>query len=207
MTPVRTRLFIPESVLVLMATALIACGARAEQTPEPESPSARTELGLYVTARQAWSLLQTEPAAILVDVRDPVEAMFTGFADPTQVHVPWLIVDPRHFSPEHGRYEMSRNPRFDQDILERLQALEVARDAPIIVICRSGATRSAPAADRLTELGFTRVYSVVDGFEGERLRDGDSAGVRALNGWRNSGLPWSYTLPEDVAYRLSPPED
>ncbi len=197
----------PLSILLILLISLAPMSSAEEQAQAPESDSARTQLGLYVTARQAWALLQNEPDAVLVDVRDPVEAMFTGFAEPTRVHVPWLLVDPRQFSAEHGRYEMVANRRFDSEVTQRLAALEIAADAPIIVICRSGATRSAPAADRLTELGYRRVYSVVDGFEGDRLRDGDSTGVRALNGWRNSGLPWSYTLPEDVAYRVSSFDD
>lgn len=197
----------PLPVLLGLLLALAATGSAAAQTQAPESASARTELGLYVTARQAWALLQNEADAVLVDVRDPVEAMFTGFAEPTRVHVPWVFADPQRFSSERGHYELVRNPRFDDEITTRLEALEVAADAPIIVICRSGATRSAPAADRLAELGYTRVYSVVDGFEGERLREGDSAGVRAVDGWRNSGLPWSYRLPGDIAYRMPSSDD
>lgn len=189
--------------LVLLASGLLwTLALPAQQAQPPEGDLARTRLGLYATAVEAWELLQTDPSAVLVDVRDPVEAMFTGFAKPTRVHVPWVLVDPTRFDAANQRYQLQPNKRFDEEILARLKALGVAREAPILVICRSGATRSAPAADRLHELGFTRVYSITDGFEGERLREGPSAGVRLLGGWRNSGLPWSYALPEEVAYRV-----
>jgi rhodanese-related sulfurtransferase len=60
-------------------------------------------------------------------------------------------------------------------------------------MCRSG-DRSARAADDLTTAGFTQVYSVVDGFEGDLAKDGPNAGRRAVNGWKNKALPWGYTL-------------
>ena len=185
---------------LLAAGLLFTAAALAQPAQPPEGELARTRLGLYVTATQAWEMMQSDPTAVLVDVRDPIEAMFTGFAEPTSVHVPWVLADPADFDEANRRYRLVANQRFDDEIVERLEALGVARDAPILVICRSGATRSAPAADRLHELGYTRVYSVTDGFEGERLREGPSAGVRAVGGWRNSGLPWGYALPADIAY-------
>ena len=42
----------------------------------------------------------------------------------------------------------------------------------------------------LTDAGFTTVYSVIDGFEG----DMSPQGRRTVNGWKNSGLPWTYKL-------------
>lgn len=50
-------------------------------------------------------------------------------------------------------------------------------------------------------MGFSQVYSMTDGFEGGKLEEGDSRGVRAVNGWRNSGLPWSSEIDPDVAWR------
>ena len=38
---------------------------------------------------------------------------------------------------------------------------------------------------------YTKVYSVVDGFEG----DLSAEGRRDVNGWRKAGLPWSYKPP------------
>ena len=60
-------------------------------------------------------------------------------------------------------------------------------------MCRSG-DRSAAAANQLAEAGFTAVYSVVDGFEGDVAKDGPTAGLRTVNGWKNKGLPWGYKL-------------
>lgn len=169
---------------------------------EDEVPAYReTRLGLYVSASEAYDLLQGDPRAVLIDVRDPVEIKFTGFAEPTDIHVPWVIADGRHFDTEARTWPMVRNPNFTAEVSERLEALGVGEDDPVIVMCRSGATRSAPAADVITELGYDRVYSVNDGFEGGKLAEGDSRGVRAVNGWRNSGLPWSYEIDPAVAWQ------
>ena len=78
----------------------------------------------------------------------------------------------------------------------------LAKDAHLIFMCRSGSTRSAPAADALYELGYANVYSMVDGFEGGKAKTGQHQGARVVNGWKNSGLPWSYKLnPEKIYLR------
>ena len=59
----------------------------------------------------------------------------------------------------------------------------------VILVCRSG-ERSARAADVLAKAGFTQVYNVVEGFEG----DYGKTGRRDVNGWKNAGLPWTYKL-------------
>lgn len=160
-----------------------------------------TKLGLYVTAMEAHELMQENDRAVLIDVRDPVEIKFTGFAEPTDIHVPWVLADRDNFDEEAKTWSMVKNPDFEAQVKAEIEALSVAEDNPIIVMCRSGATRSAPAADVITEMGYSEVYSMTDGFEGGKLEEGDSQGVRALDGWRNSGLPWGYDINPDVAWR------
>jgi hypothetical protein len=41
---------------------------------------------------------------------------------------------------------------------------------------------------------------VVDGFEGDTAKDGPNKGKRAVNGWKNSGLPWSYQLDKEKVH-------
>lgn len=161
----------------------------------------KSKLGLYVNAVEAYQMLQQQPDAILVDVRDPVEIKFTGFATPTKIHVPWQLTDTRNWSEQSQSWPMRPNPDFDQQLLSRLAALGASKNTPIIIMCRSGATRSAPAVDRLADYGYSNVWSVTDGFEGNTLKQGASQGVRAVDGWRNSGLPWSYRVPSDVAWQ------
>ncbi len=186
----------------LLSPLLLAAALAAGPVVAQDSDAYReTRLGLYVSAVEAYALLQEDQRAVLIDVRDPVEIKFTGFADPTDIHVPWALADRTTFDEDARTWPMVRNADFEAQVKARLEALGVAEDDPIIVMCRSGATRSAPGADVIHAMGYQRVYSVNDGFEGGTLKEGDSKGVRAVDGWRNSGLPWSYEVDPDVAWR------
>lgn len=188
----------------LLASSVMAATLAAGSVLAQEADAYReTQLGLYVTAAEAYELMQENERAVLIDVRDPIEIKFTGFAEPTDIHVPWVLADRDNFDEEAKTWPVVRNADFEAQVKARLDALGVAEDDPIIVMCRSGATRSAPGADVITEMGYRQVYSVNDGFEGSTLKEGDSKGVRAMNGWRNSGLPWSYEIDPDVAWRPS----
>ena len=66
-------------------------------------------------------------------------------------------------------------------------------------MCRSG-NRSAKAADLLAKAGYTKVYNQVEGYEGDKAKEGDTKGKRTVNGWKNAGLPWNYHLDKDVMY-------
>lgn len=200
----RTSSSLPRGLVgVAAACALLAGGVGAAVAEE--APAYReTNLGLYVTAKEACELLQHDESALLIDVRDPIEIKFTGFAEPTDIHVPWVLADRSQFDSEGQTWPMTRNSDFAAQVAAALEAHSADADTPIIVMCRSGATRSAPAADAIAEMGYSEVYSVSDGFEGGTLADGDSKGVRARNGWRNSGLPWSYEINPDVAWYETP---
>jgi rhodanese-related sulfurtransferase len=65
----------------------------------------------------------------------------------------------------------------------------------LFVICRSGG-RSARAVDALAKAGYTQVYNIVDGVEGDLINDPASPnhGKRMKNGWMNAGLPWNYEV-------------
>jgi len=67
------------------------------------------------------------------------------------------------------------------------------------VMCRSG-SRSAKAANLLAKNGFKNVYSIVDGYEGDKSKSADSKGQRVVNGWKNAGLPWTYKLDKNKMY-------
>ena len=78
----------------------------------------------------------------------------------------------------------------------RPQRVAIDRGQTVLLMCRSGG-RSAKAVDALaTEGGLTTVYSVVDGFEGDK----DDNGRRNVNGWKNSGEPWTTKIPATYLY-------
>jgi rhodanese-related sulfurtransferase len=74
-----------------------------------------------------------------------------------------------------------------------MKAKSLTKDDPVILICRSG-SRSAAAANALTAAGFKKAYSVVDGFEGDKAKEGPDKGQRVVNGWKNKKQPWGYKL-------------
>ncbi len=155
---------------------------------KPSKATAQTELDLYVTAKEAAAMLAKDSSALLVDVRDPVEIKFTGFANETDIHVPWMLANPQGWSEKKSRWAMKKTPDFMPQLQAALAKQQANKDTTIIIMCRSGSTRSAPAVNLLAEQGYTQVWTVVDGFEGGKLKEGESKGVCAKNGWRNSGL-------------------
>ena len=121
-----------------------------------------------VTPPEAWQLVQ-QGAARLIDVRTAPEFKFVGRV-PGTANVEW-----------HGK-DPGPRARF----LELLRAA-ADRNEAVLLICRSG-VRSHAAASVASAAGFTRVYNVLEGFEGQRNLEGRRG---AIDGWRKHGLPWS----------------
>ena len=116
----------------------------------------------------AWRLFEAG-AAQLVDVRTAEERKFVGHV-PGSAHVPWATGT-----------SLTRNPRFARE----LEAKVGGKDAVVLLLCRSG-KRSALAAEAAAKAGLTRVFNVLEGFEGEI--DGQQH-RGAADGWRCHGLP------------------
>ncbi len=121
-----------------------------------------------VSPRDAWTLVQAGDA-LLVDVRSHEERHFVGQV-PGSLHVAWATGT-----------ALTRNPRFVKELESK-----AGKDKPLLLLCRSG-KRSALAAEAAAKAGFTQVFNVLEGFEGEA----DAAQQRGHhNGWRFHGLPW-----------------
>jgi len=136
-----------------------------------------TQLG-HLTPNEAYALAQENPRAILVDIRSTMEFLFVGHPSGA-IHIPWI-----------DEPDWTVNPDFVRRIRELMLggAIESSGSgsAPIILICRSG-KRSVEAGDLLIESGLSRVYNVLEGFEGDL---DDHHHRSALGGWRFAGLPW-----------------
>lgn len=117
----------------------------------------------------AWRLFEAG-AAQLVDVRTAEERKFVGHV-PGSAHVPWATGT-----------SLTRNPRFARE----LEAKVGGKEAVVLLLCRSG-KRSALAAEAAAKAGLTRVFNVLEGFEGEI--DGQQH-RGAADGWRFHSLPW-----------------
>ena len=182
--------------LTSFTTAVIA----DEDVAKPDLPKGKqTTLGLYVTAAQAYEKWSAAPDEVTVlDVRTLEEYIYVGHA-PMAWNVP-LLSQTHEWNAEKGYFAFQPNPDFISQVKEVAGPTDT-----IMVMCRSGG-RSAMAVNLLAEAGFTNVYQITDGMEGDSIKDPESVfqGQRLKNGWKNSGAPWTYKIdPERV--RLANP--
>lgn len=183
------------SLLPALATPARAT-VDAATVPEPK----RTRAGLYLEAREVPAFIEAQGGAarvLFLDLRTRAEAMYVGMATPVDALVPYvehqeLMTD---WDAQRNIYRLEPLQDFVPEVNRRREAKGLGKDAVLVLICRSG-DRSSRAANRLADDGYTRVWSVVDGFEGDMGRDGR----RSVNGWKNAGLPWSYTLERSKMY-------
>jgi len=117
----------------------------------------------------AWTLFSTQ-GVLLVDVRSNEERKFVGHI-PGSLHVAWATGT-----------ALTRNPRFVRELESKIGG----KEAVALLLCRSG-KRSALAAEAASKAGFTCIFNVLEGFEGEI--DAQQQRGKA-DGWRFHGLPW-----------------
>jgi len=157
----------------------------------------QTTLGLYLTSAEAHDYVTGHSSVLFVDVRTRAEVNFIGWADDVDANIPFKYLDDGYQLNEKGTaYLEIDNDNFGFEIDDLVAVAGESEDPIIILMCRSGA-RSARAVDILADYGYTRVYSVVDGFEGDKDK---ATGKRTVNGWKNAGLPWHYGLDVEKIY-------
>lgn len=122
-----------------------------------------------LTPKEAYAFLATHPEAVFIDCRSEWEYLFVGHPVGA-ILIPWY---------EGENWE--RNPRFLSEV-----RIAASHNRPVVLICRSG-NRSREAGEFLEQHGFSEVYNVAYGFEGE-LDEQHHRSTR--NGWRFDGLPW-----------------
>ena len=149
----------------------------------------QTVLGLYVTAKDAYQQWLAAPDTVkLIDVRTPEEFMWVGHA-PMAWKIPVVGVT-YQWDAEKGQFPTKPLP----DFVARVQMAAKPSDT-LLVMCRSGG-RGAMACNMLAKAGFKNVYNIIDGMEGDEVKDPESVfvGQRLKNGWKNAGCPWTYEL-------------
>ena len=167
-----------------MNTVKISTAQSNHQVPEAK----QTVLGFYVTAEEAYEMWKADPERVKVlDVRMVEEYVFIGHAAMAQ-NIP--LAFPKYtWVATRGKYSFEFNPGFIDHVKVVFHS-----DDMILVMCRSGG-RSALAVNMLAKAGFTNVFNIIDGVEGDTVNDPDSVynGKRMKNGWKNSA-PWTYDL-------------
>lgn len=125
---------------------------------------------------EAWSLLNSNSAALLVDVRTRPEWAFVGIPDLSSIGKKAVLLSWQVYP------SMETNAEFGAQIKKAAPAA----DTPLLFICRSG-VRSRAAAETMTAQGYSACYNVSEGFEGNH----DSHRHRGrVSGWKAAGLPW-----------------
>jgi rhodanese-related sulfurtransferase len=184
--------------MILGSTAALAIDAASVPAPK------QTKLGQYFSAQEAAAYLGSNASKTLfLDVRTPAELAFVGMPTMADANVPYMVQpDFPTWDDAKSTLKLERNSDFTSEVRRRLSEKGLGPDSTIVLICRSG-DRSAAAANLLADAGFEKVYSVIDGVEGDLAKDGPKAGQRVVNGWKNAGLPWSYTLEKKKMYKIS----
>ncbi len=126
----------------------------------------------HLEPKEAHQFLKKNLDAVFVDCRSEIEYLFVGHPVGA-LSVPW-----------NDGPDSEVNPHFVAHV-----KIAASIDRPIVLICRSG-NRTLDAGVVLEKAGFTQVYNVLHGFEGEL--DGNHH-RNAVTGWRFDGLPWEQT--------------
>jgi len=193
----------------LLFAALTALAGIAQAQPAPAATfdpkkvgeEQKTKLELYLSPKQAADFVNRNKAKVLfLDVRTRAEPVFVGMATTVDALVPYVEFPEMHadwgWDENRAAYKYEPFNDFAPEVERRLKEKGLTKADPVVLICRSG-DRSSRAANLLADLGYTRVYSVVGGFEGPL---NEKTGKRDLGGWKNAGLPWSYELDKKKMY-------
>jgi rhodanese-related sulfurtransferase len=125
----------------------------------------------HLKPKAAFEFLAQNPTAVFIDCRSEMEFLFVGHPIGAMM-IPW-----------NDGPDWDINPHFVGQVKK---SVAHSLHRPVVIICRSG-SRSVDAGKALEGAGFTRVYNVLEGFEGE-LDEHHQRGK--LGGWRKEGLPW-----------------
>jgi rhodanese-related sulfurtransferase len=123
-----------------------------------------------VTPTEAYAMISQDTDAVLVDVRSRAELELVGRV-PLATHVEWA------FYPG-----MVANAEFAAQLLA-----QVDKSRTVVFMCRTGG-RSHNAALLAHQLGYSKAYNMVEGFEGEA---NELKQRTLINGWKHAGLPWT----------------
>ena len=129
-----------------------------------------------ISPAEAWTLLEKEPDAVLIDVRTRPEWSYVGVPDLGTLGKEAMLLSWQVFP------QMAVNP----DFVTQLSRAVPGSDRALVFLCRSGA-RSRSAAQAMAAAGYTRCYNVATGFEGAADEQHHRGRVA---GWKADGLPW-----------------
>lgn len=182
---------------ILFAANSQAIGAEIISSIDPAKLPAHkiTSEAKYLSSMDVYRMVWAEPAILFVDVRDAVEISRQGHPEKIDAIVPVRIPSFNARAIPQTE-ELVLNPQFLDHMEEVIVNAGKSRHDLIILTCGSG-RRSAEAAQILSDAGYTNVYHVPDGYEGD-----ETIGYNTQNAWEAAGLPWSMKLAQATEWRL-----
>ena len=136
---------------------------------------------IELSPQEAYEMAKN-PTSYLIDVRSIAEYVFVG-------HPEMAYNIPSSFWSEEEQGFLT-NDNFVEDLTSRFKKNDV-----LIFLCRSGG-RSLSAAKKMVGAGYSKVFNLTQGFEGRK----DENGYRTIEGWKNSGVPYTYNLEKKLVY-------
>ena len=179
--------------ITLMAMALIAAPALGGYAYKAN----KAHLGGDLTPVDAYEMVAKDPEhTFLVDCRTRAEYQYVGHPEGA------YNIPVKFLSTKVGQngYLEADNPDFGKDLLARFKP---ATDT-LIFLCRSG-NRSCSGCNEAVKAGWPeeKVFNLMGGFEGDKNKNKKSIyyGKRWAGGWKLEGLPWTYTMSNDLMYQ------
>ena len=110
-----------------------------------------------ISPEDAWKVLETDPKAVLVDVRTHAEWAYVGLPDVSSLGkdlkmISWVLFPKGDI-----------NTEFVDDLEDQVPD----QDATVLFLCRSG-VRSIAAAQAATQAGYAKSFNILTGFEGDK---------------------------------------
>ena len=129
-----------------------------------------------VSSKEAWQKLQNNADAVLIDVRTQAEWFFVGVPDLSALRKDCIFIE----------WQIFPNMYINGEFYNEFDSYKIKPEQEIFFLCRSG-SRSADAANHISNHGYHYCHNIIDGFEG----DPNATRHRSsINGWRFHNLPW-----------------
>ncbi|MGB5262849.1 MAG: rhodanese-like domain-containing protein [Lutimonas sp.] len=176
-------------ILTLLFSVMLSSNLKAQESKTELPKEKQTVLQKYVTSKEAYDMWVANPENVkILDVRTLDEYIYIGHGE-MAYNIPAFLQTQEWDANKH-HFAMKPNTEF----LKQVKDVFKPEDT-ILVTCRSGG-RSAAAINQLATIGFKNLYNITDGFEGDTVNDPESVfvGKRMVNGWKNSGLPFTYSI-------------
>ncbi|HEB76834.1 MAG TPA: sulfurtransferase [Nitrospirae bacterium] len=186
-----------KKTFVLAALMLFVFSSFAFALNQEVYPVKGKHKGGDVTPKEAYKMLRKDPKnTFLVDVRTRYE--YQDIGHPVGAYnIPW-----KFYTTKVGKkgYKKVLNKNFCKDLRARFNP----ETDTLLLLCRSAA-RTIPASTAAVDCGFKpdKVFNVLGGFEGDKVKDKNSPfyGQRMIGGWRLEGLPWTYKMDKNLMYQ------